>query len=156
MEKDFRLADQKAFSGKPEDLEPLLREAELCFDVQPTIYDTANKKAMYIFALFQDKNAALWKEQYVRQRDGKTLCEGNLYANFKRTLIDNFKDVGSKDGAIANLNNINQGQQSVDTYNTRFRILVQKAGLDEQDNRDMLIHAYSRGLERSLAQNIIL
>jgi len=49
-EKNLKFADQKPFNGKVEDLEALLREAEIHFAIQPTTYDTATKKAYYILS----------------------------------------------------------------------------------------------------------
>ena len=54
------------------------------------------------------------------------------------------------------LQRICQGNQTVDEYNTLFRILIQKAGLDEQDTADLLIQMYSQGLKMDLAKRIIL
>jgi hypothetical protein len=64
-EKDLKFAEQAPFSGKAEALDPLLREAEVCFSVQSRIYDSPTKKAFYILSLFKNGNALLWKEQYL-------------------------------------------------------------------------------------------
>ena len=119
--KDLKFGDQNPFSGRPEDLDPMLREAELRFQIQDTIYNTADKKVYYILSLFKTGNAKLWKEQYVRQREGKTLCSGNDWNNFKGTLRASFRDVGSKEEAMTALQKITQGpRQSLDTLNTMF------------------------------------
>ena len=155
-EKDLRFQDQVPFTGKPEDLDNLLREAEIRFQVQEKIYNDPTKRAYYVLTLFKSGNAKLWKEQYIRQREGKTLCAGNDWQNFKRMLKDTFRDVGSKDDAIQQLGRITQNRnQPTDEYNTRFRILIQKAGLDEQDNAVLLIQYYIRGLNREIAKRII-
>ena len=38
----------------------------------------------------------------------------------------------------------------------RFQILIQKASLDMQDNRDVLIHAYTKGIKPHFAKQIII
>ena len=154
--KDLKFADQAPFTGKPEDLEPMLREAELRFQVQYSIYNTPTKKAYYILTLFKSGNAKLWKEQYIRSRDEGTLCPGDSWTNFKAELQRNFKDVGSAQDAMQSLQKIQQGRMTVDEYNTHFRILVQKAGLDDHENNAILTSMYSQGLNRETAKRIIL
>lgn len=84
--KDLKFQDQEAFTGKPEDLASMIREAEICFAVQPNMYDTPTKKAYYVLSLFKKDNALLWKKQYLMAREGKTLCEGDTWEDFKNTL----------------------------------------------------------------------
>ena len=78
-EKDLKFAEPIAFTGKPEDLDPMIREAEVRFSVLQRTYNTPTKRAFYILSLFKSGNARLWKEQYLRQREGKTLCEGDSW-----------------------------------------------------------------------------
>ena len=104
--KELKFAEQKPFSGKPEDLEPLVREAELRFAMQSTIFNTATKKAYYILSLFQEGNAKNWKEQYIQSREGESLCRGDSFTNFKNNLHEVFKDVESRDDALSSLQRI--------------------------------------------------
>lgn len=58
---------------------------------------------------------------------------------------------------MAKLQRHRQGKnQTVDEFNTTFRILIQKAGLDETENAGLLIQMYSQGLNRELAKRIII
>jgi Retrotransposon gag protein len=68
------------------------------------------------------------------------------WTQFKATLTSNFKDVGSKDEAIGKLQRMKQGKSTTDEFNTKFRILVQKAGLDEQENATLLMQFYAQGI----------
>ena len=49
-----------------------------------------------------------------------------------------------------------QGKAMIDEFNTKFRILVQKAGLDEQENATLLMQFYAQGIGRDLARCIII
>src|SRR5260370_41137328 len=106
--KNLKFQDQNSFDGKPGNLEPMLREAEIRFSVQDAIYNNPTKKAYYVLSLFKSGNAKLWKEQYIRQREGKTLCEADSWTEFTRTLKEAFKDVGRQDDAIYRLHNTKQ------------------------------------------------
>src|ERR1700694_3769039 len=64
-DKNLKFADQKPFTGKVEDLEALLRDAEIRFGIQSTTYDTPEKQAYYVLSLFQTGVAQTWKEQYI-------------------------------------------------------------------------------------------
>jgi len=88
---DLKFAEQTAFTGKPEELNPMIQEAEVRFAVQDKIYNIPNKKAYYILSLFKTGNTKLWKEQYLRQCEGKTLCKGDLWEMFKETLNESFR-----------------------------------------------------------------
>ena len=57
--KDLKFADQVTFSGKTEDLESMIPEAEICFMIQDQIYNTTLKKAYYILSLFEEGTAKL-------------------------------------------------------------------------------------------------
>jgi len=46
--------------------------------------------------------------------------------------------------------------QTTDEYNTKFRLLVSKAGLDEQENVAILIQLYSKGLNKDIGEQIIM
>ena len=74
-EKDLKFAKPTTFTGIPEDLDPMIREAEVHFSVLQQTYDTPTKRAFYILSLFKSGNTRLWKEQYLRQREGKTRSE---------------------------------------------------------------------------------
>ena len=154
--KDLKFSEQATFTGKPEDLEPMLREAEIRFTVQAEVYDTPTKRAYYILSLFKSGNAKLWKEQYIRKRENKTLCPGDTWLNFKRELKESFRDIGSAEDAMEKLQKIRQGRDSVDDLNTKFRILVQIASLDEQLNAALLIQMYQKAINPEIGRQIIL
>jgi hypothetical protein len=148
---------QSVFSGKPDQLEPTIREAELRFSINEQEFNTPTKKAYYLLSLFTEGSAKLWKEQYILQRQDKSLCEADRWEEFKNTLRANFSDIGSKDDALQKLQNMRQGpKQNVDEFNTKFRILVQKAGIDALENNQILLAFYMQGIRQPLAQQILM
>ena len=64
-----------------------------------------------------------------------------------------FKDVGSKDDALLELQNLMQGKQSVDKPNMKFS---QKANMDKQENATLLINMYTRVLNERIAKRILV
>src|SRR5258705_13112763 len=75
---------------------------------------------------------------------------------FTRTLKEAFKDVGRQDDAIYRLHNTKQGDSTVDDFNTKFRINVQIASLNEQENATLLIAAYTQNLDARIGEAIIM
>jgi hypothetical protein len=115
------------------------------------------KKAYYLLFLFTEGSAKLWKEQYILQRQGKTLCKADRWEEFRNTLRANFSNVRSKDNALQKLQNMRQEpKQNMDKFNTRFRILAQKAGIDEIENNQILIAFYMQGICNNLTEQILM
>jgi hypothetical protein len=154
--KDLKVPDPTPFSGNSEDLEPFLRDCEIKFKIQNDIFDTTEKKAFYLLTLFKGRVARLWKEQYTRSREGKDLVERDDWDAFIALLKDNFREAGRAQDAMKELQLIRQGKQGVDEFNTRFRLLAQKAELDTTANANILIQMYKATLNRDVAKQIIL
>jgi hypothetical protein len=112
-------------------------------------------EAYYFLSLFDKGTAKLWKDQYVHRKENHTLCPGDNYAQFKTILEAAFGDVSSKDEALLKLKNVRK-TRTVDEFNTHFQILIQKAGLNETENREMHIFDYSQGLKPDLAKSMIM
>ena len=49
-----------------------------------------------------------------------------------------------------------QGKATINEFNMKFQILIQKAGLDEQENAMLLMQFYVQGIGRELAKRIII
>lgn len=154
--KDLKIAEPSPFTGKPEDLEPLLRECEIRFDIQNDIYNDAARKAYFVLSLFKSGTAKTWKEQYIRSREGHSLVMNDDWDAFKRLLKSGFPEVGRTQDAMQALSKIRQGKMTVDELNANFRLLIQKAGLDIARNADVLIQWYENAINRNIAQQIIL
>jgi len=65
--KDLKLTDPPAFTGKPDDLERVIRDCEVRFTIQNDMFNTPTKKAYYILTLFKEGAALLWKNVYIEQ-----------------------------------------------------------------------------------------
>ena len=154
--KGLKIAEPSPFSGKPEDLKPLLRECELRFNLQQDIYDTANKKAYFVLALFKTGMPKVWKEQYIRSREGYNLVQDDDWTQFKNLLKSGFPKLGQTQDAMQELQKIRQGKTSVDKLNTKFRLLIQKAGLNATTNASMLIQLYEQAISREIVRQIII
>jgi hypothetical protein len=154
--KDLKLTDPPSFTGRAEDLEPLLRDCEIRFSIQNDIYNTVDKKAYFLLTLFKSGTAKIWKEQYIQSREGHRLVFNDDWEAFKTLLRSAFPEVGRAQDAMKELQNIKQGKMSIDELNTKFRLLVQKAGMNPVTNVAILIALYEQAINRQIAQQIIV
>jgi len=153
--KDLRIPDPSPFSGHSDELDPFLLECEQCFRIQPDIFNTADKKAFYVVSLFKGKLACIWKEQFFKSREGQNLIATD-WAAFRKALKDSFTEEGRTQDAQKELQEICQGKMDVDELNTKFRLLLQRAGVNPTHNPQLIIHMYESAINRNIASQIIL
>ena len=155
--KNYRLADQVPFSGKAEQIESFLQECEMRCRVLPDDYNTTNKQVFYALSLMKDGVAKAWKDQYVTSRQGRTwLADLNNWGSFRTALQKSFADPGKATDAMAQLQSIRQGKYTIDELNTKFRLLIQKAGLDVTANAALLIQMYEKAIHPKLFQTLVV
>jgi len=153
--KDLRIPDPSPFSGHSDELDPFLLECEQRFRIQPDIFNTADKKAFYVLSLFKGKLARIWKEQFLKSREGQNLIAVD-WAAFRKALKDSFTEEGRTQDAQKELQEIRQGKMDVDELNTKFRLLLQRAGVDPTQNPQLIIRMYESAINRNIASQIIL
>jgi len=122
--KDLRIPDPSPFSRHSDELDPFLLECEQRFRIQPDIFNTADKKAFYVLSLFKGKLARIWKEQFLKSREGQNLIAVD-WAAFRKALKDSFTEEGRTQDMQKELQEIRQGKMDVDELNTKFRLLLQ-------------------------------
>ena len=127
--KDFKTPNQTEFSGRPEHINSFLKECKTRFSVFPWTFNTDVKKAYYALFLMNKGVAKAWKDRYIDSRTGQDLI--TTWNAFKMALTGSFADPGSTKDAMKTLQNIQQGKQSVDEHNTRFKLLLAKAKIDK-------------------------
>ena len=154
--KNYKISDQNPFDRKAEHIEAL-QECETRFKVLPNDYDTVDKQVFYMLLLIKSGVAKAWKDQYLTFWQGKLyLAEGDIWTNFTKALTDSFADPGKATDAIEQLQTIQQGKNSIDELNTKFRLLVQKAGLSITNNAALLIQMYEKAINSGLLHTIVV
>ena len=153
-EKNLKTPEQKQFSGWAKDL---LQECDLWFKVFPTTYFTATKKVFYALFLMTTGTAKVWKDAFINEWKGQNdLCPGNDWTQFKTLLKESFADPGQSKDAMQQLQMICQGKKSIDTMNTRFCLLLSKAGINVTHNVPLLIQLYEKAINPNIYCQIIL
>ena len=156
-EKNLKTPEQKQFSGRAEDLANSLQECDLRFQVFPTTYSNAQKKVFYALSLMSSGTAKVWKDAFINKRQGEQhLCPGNDWAQFKTMLEGSLADPGRSKDAMQQLQTICQGKEPIDAMNTRFCLLLSKAGIDVKHNIPLLIQLYEKAINPNIYRQIIL
>ena len=100
--------------------------------------------------------AKAWKDQYLNSRQGMPfLAEANQWGNFTKTLKESFADPGRATDAMIQLQNIQQEKNSINELNTKFHLLIQKAGLDSTTNT-ALIQMYKKAINPGLFRTMVV
>src|SRR6266508_1873282 len=155
--KNYKLPDQANFSGHAENVDAFLLECTMRFRVLAEDFNTVNKQRFYALSLMQEGVARTWKEQYRRSREHEQyLADNNTWASFANALKTSFADPGNKTTAMRQLKQIRQQNGSVDELNTRFRLLISKAGLDMVQNAALLVQMYEDALSPRLFQILVV
>jgi len=155
--KNYKVADQAPFDGKPEQIESFLQECETRFRVLPYDYDTVDKQVFYALSLMKSGIAKAWKDQYLASRRGQRfLAHADLWVSFTTALKNSFADPGKATDAMTQLQNIRQGKNSIDELNMKFRLLIQKARLDITTNAALLIQMYERAMNPQLFRTMVV
>src|SRR6266498_3355173 len=154
--KNYKLPDQANFSGRAENVDAFLLECTMRFRVLQEDFNTTNKQVFYALSLIKGV-AHTWKEQYLQSREHQQyLANNDQWASFANALKTSFANPGNKMTAMRQLKSIRQQNGSVDELNTRFRLLISKAGLDMVQNAALLIQMYEDALSPRLFQTLVV
>jgi len=155
--KNYKIADQVPFDGKSKQIESFLLECEMRFMVLPNEYDTVDKQVFYALSLMKSGIAKAWKDQYLTSRKGQqTLAYADLWDSCATALKNSFADPGKATDAMMQLQNIRQGKNSIDELNTKFRLIIQKAGFNIVTNAALLIQMYERAINPQLFRTMVV
>ena len=101
--------------------------------------------------------AKVWKDQYLNS--GKNmiyLAEADVWTNFTKALKGSFADSGRATDAMTQLQNIQQGKNSINKLNTKFCLLMQKAKLDATTNAALPIQMYEKAINPGLFHTMVV
>src|ERR1700678_4339838 len=89
--KKLRINTPNNFTGNRDDLENFIRECSLYMILNGTVYDTDEKKIIFMLPFMTKRTAQAWKEAFVRDVIGQPGPINNF--GTLRQFIDNLKKV---------------------------------------------------------------
>jgi hypothetical protein len=151
--KELRINTPNNSTGNRDDLENFIRECSLYMILNGTVYDTDEKKIIFMLSFMTEGTARAWKEAFVRDVIGQPGPINNF--GTLRQFIDNLKKVfeapDAEGDARAKLQQLKQGKDSVDEYMAQFRILAGKAKMTDDK---ALTEYFMEGINIGILQKI--
>ena len=151
LQKKTRINLPKEFTGDRNNVSSFLQDVDLYFIMNLHIYDTDDKKIVFILLFLTNGAAQTWKELFLTE---KTKKEGgyNLRtaAEFTTALKDAFSPSDIAGNAQAGLQNLKQ-TRSADEYVSQFQILVGQSGIISSV---ALIEYFMEGLKPSILDKV--
>jgi hypothetical protein len=138
------------FVGEPTKTKKFIQECELFIRVNFAIYDTEEKKVIFALSFMTGGTATAWKEAFTV----KAITDNDFgtWAAFKIALTEAFSPVNNAGTARTQIKNLKQSScDSVEDYIAKFRILKDRAGINEDT---ALIEYFMDGLNSKLLEKV--
>src|SRR6202522_3158329 len=149
--KELRINLPTHFTGNRDDLDNFIQDCTLYLTLNRTVYETDEKKIIFMLSYMMEGTARAWKEAFVRDIINSPTNDFGSLKQFTIDLKKAFEASDSEGGARAKLRQLKQGKDSVDDYVAQFRILAGKARMT--DNA-ALTEYFMEGVNTGILQKI--
>src|SRR6202789_3215364 len=149
--KELRINPPTHFTGNRNDLDNFIQDCTLYLTLNRAVYETDEKKVIFMLSYMTEGTARAWKEAFVRDVINSPTNDFGSLKQFTANLKRAFKAPDSEGDARAKLRQLNQGKESVDDYVAQFRILAGKARMT--DNA-ALTEYFMEGINTGILQKI--
>ena len=154
----IKVAKPEPFDGKSEKVEPFLAACDLVFKTQTKKFAGTKSKVYYVLSYCNQGAALLWKERvlqdmrYISDDIAAVQVEDkcDAWPAFKTIFRKLWKGASARQEAQVELQNLRQGTDSVQEYITRFSLVAQETGFNEETK----IVFFKRGLKEVIKQRI--
>ena len=149
--KETRINLPKEFTGDRNDVSSFLQDVDLYFIMNSHIYDTDNKKIVFILLFLTDGAAQTWKESFLTEKTKKEKGYNlGTAPAFTTALKDAFLPSDIARNAQAGLQDLKQ-TRSANEYVSQFRILAGQSGIISSI---ALIEYFMEGLKPSILDKV--
>src|ERR1700678_3614818 len=129
--KELRINPPTHFTGNRDDLDNFIQDCTLYLTLNRAVYETDEKKIIFMLSYMTEGTARAWKEAFVRDIINSPINDFGSLKQFTVNLKRAFEASDSEGDARAKLRQLNQGKDSVDDYVAQFRILAGKARMTD-------------------------
>ena len=149
--KETRINLPKEFTGDRAHLNSFLQDVDLYLVMNGHIYDSDDKKIVFILSFLTDGTARVWKESFLsaKEKNGGGYNLGTVIS-FVKALKEAFAPSDIAGNARASLRNLKQ-TGTADEYVSQFRILAGRSGITDSVP---LIEYFMEGLKPSILDKI--
>src|SRR6202522_1043736 len=149
--KEFRINPPTHFTGNRDDLDNFIQDCTLYLTLNRAVYETDEKKIIFMLSYMTEGTARAWKEAFVRDIINSPINDFGSLKQFTDNLKRAFEASDSEGDARARLRQLNQGKDSVDDYVAKFRILAGKARITDDA---ALTEYFMEGINTGILQKI--
>src|ERR1700678_4507833 len=149
--KELRINPPTRFTGNRDDLDNFIQDCTLYLTLNGAVYETDEKKIIFMLSHMTEGTARAWKEAFVRDFINTPINDFGSLKQFTIDLKKAFEASDSEGDARAKLRQLIQGKDSVDDYVAQFRILAGKARMT--DNA-ALTEYFMEGVKTGILQKI--
>src|ERR1700678_1032554 len=149
--KELRINPPTHFTGNRNDLDNFIQDCTLYLTLNRAVYETDEKKIIFMLSYMTEGTARAWKEAFVRDIINSPINDFGSLKQFTVNLKKAFEASDSEGDARAKLRQLIQGKDSVDDYVAQFRILAGKARMT--DNA-ALTEYFMEGVNTGILQKI--
>src|SRR5271155_3923395 len=149
--KELRINPPTHFTGNRDDLDNFLQDCTLYLTLNRAVYETDEKKIIFMLSYMMEGTARAWKEAFVRDIINSPINDFRSLKQFTDNLKRAFEASDSEGDARAKLQQLNQGKDSVDDYVAQFRIL---AGKERMTDDAALTEYFMEGINTGILQKI--
>src|ERR1700678_4475575 len=129
--KELRINPPTHFTGNRDDLDNFIQDCTLYLTLNRAVYETDEKKIIFMLTYMTEGTARAWKEAFVRDIINSPINDFGSLKQFTANLKRAFETSDSEGDARAKLRQLKQGKDSVDDYVAQFRILAGKARMTD-------------------------
>src|ERR1700678_2329109 len=149
--KELRINPPTHFTGNRDDLDNFIQDCTLYLTLNRAVYETDEKKIIFMLSYMTEGTARAWKEAFVRDIINSPTNDFGSLKQFTANLKRAFEASDSEGDARAKLRQLNQGKDSVDDYVAQFRILAGKARMTDDA---ALTEYFMEGVNTGILQKI--
>lgn len=125
--KELRIAMPLPYNGERTKLKQFVSSVKLYLLVNSEVYKADHQKIAFLLSLLQDKQVALWKEQYLETNLDK--LQSISWAEFLKEFETAFKESDTAANALWRIKNLQQGGRTAEDHVNEFKLLVSASGL---------------------------
>src|SRR6202522_978627 len=149
--KELRINPPTHFTGNRDDLDNFMQDCTLYLTLNRAVYETDEKKIIFMLSYMTEGTARTWKEAFVRDVINSPTNDFGSLKQFTIDLKKAFEASDSEGDARAKLRQLKQGKDSVDDYVAQFRILAGKARMTDNV---ALTEYFMEGVNTGILQKI--
>ena len=123
----------RIFTGKRTDLQRFLQDTFVFLTINKEHYNNDNKKIVFVMSFMTDRDATLWKEEFIGKviRDSVARGDDISFGSFIESLEKSFAPYDTPGDALNAMKHLRMGEGSFEEHLAKFKLLMSQSGLDE-------------------------